>query len=73
MISHMRRLLDTEFAANKIFETPAQFRVRMQKVEDHLNSDEFAREDGRGLLGLAKDLRSRCEEVVRRGGERLPK
>ena len=31
------------------------------------------RKDGRGLLELAKDLRSRCEEVLQRKGERIPK
>ena len=51
----------------------AQFRVRMKNVEDYMNSAEFSRKDGRGLLGLAKDLRSRCEEVVKRQGERIPK
>jgi hypothetical protein len=73
LIAHIRRLSDTDFAATRIFETPAQFRERMQKVEDYMNSGEFSRKDGRGLLGLAKDLRSRCEEVVRRKGERIPK
>ena len=38
-----------------------------------MNSAEFSGPDGRGLLGLAKDLRSRCQEVVRRKGERIPK
>jgi hypothetical protein len=47
--------------------------VRMKNVEDYMNSAEFSRKDGRGLLGLAKDLRSRCEEVVKRQGERIPK
>ena len=54
-------------------ETPTQFRQRIQKVEDHMNSDAFAAPDGNGLLGLAKSLRSRCEAVVEAKGERLPK
>ena len=33
----------------------------------------FAAPGGRGLEGLAKDLRSRCTELIRRKGERLPK
>ena len=45
----------------------------MQLVENHLNSDAFAAAGGRGLLGLAKDLRPRCEELLRRMGGRLPK
>ena len=66
LIAHIRRLLDTDFASNKLFETPSQFRARVQRVEDHLNSDASASSDGRGLEGLAKDLRWRCEEVIRR-------
>ena len=54
-------------------ETPTQLRQRIQKVEDHMNSDAFAAPDGNGLLGLAKSLRSRCEAVVEAKGERLPK
>ena len=42
-------------------------------VEDHMNSPAFAACGGSGLEGLAKELRNRCEEVVRRRGERLPK
>ena len=45
----------------------------MQRVEDHLNSDDFAAPDGTGLLGLAKELRGRCETVVQSKGERVPK
>jgi hypothetical protein len=73
LIAHIRRLLNTDFAATRLYETPSQFLVRMQKVEDYMNSAEFSGPDGRGLLGLAKDLRSRCQEVVRRKGERIPK
>ena len=46
---------------------------RVERVEHFMNSDEFAKDGGRGLLGLAKDLRWRCEELIRRGGERIPK
>ena len=73
VISHIRRLLDNEFASNKLFETPAQFRERMQKVENHLNSAAFASPSGMGLAGLAKELRPRCEELIKRKGQRLPK
>ena len=56
----------------RIGETFVQFKRRMKLVEEYMNSDAFAREpDGRGLLGLAKDLRPRCEEMRKRGGERL--
>ena len=46
---------------------------RMQQVEDHMNSAAFAAIGGQGLMGLAKELRNRCEELKRRQGERLPK
>ena len=45
----------------------------MQLMANHLNSDAFTAVGGRGLLGLAKDLRPRCEELLRRQGARLPK
>ncbi len=54
--------------------TPTHFMQRMRQVEDHMNSAAFAASDGGcGLGGLAKELRSRCEEVVLRKGERIPK
>ena len=72
-ISHIRRLLDTKFMCARVNETECQFRARMKKVEDFMNSDEFAAKDGTGLLGLCKSLRSRCSEVLSRGGGRIPK
>ena len=45
----------------------------MQLVEDHMNSPSFAAIGGRGLSGLAEDLRSRCEHVIATGGQRVPK
>lgn len=72
-IAHVRRLLEGDFRHTSIHETPAHFKQRMQRVEDHMNSDAFAAPDGHGLLGLAKELRSRCEEVIRRNGARIPK
>ena len=61
-----------KFVSLRVGETLSQFRRRMEHVEMEMNSDAFAREPGgQGLLGLAKDLRSRCEEVRERGGERL--
>jgi len=35
--------------------------------------DSFAAIGGRGLAGLARDLRDRCEEVIKRKGQRLDK
>ena len=73
VISHIRRLLDTDFACRKLCETPNQFEARVHRVEDHMNSDAFKAEGGRGLLGLAKQLRERCEQMVSVKGERIPK
>ncbi len=71
-ISHIRRLLREKFVCSRVGETFSQFKRRMKNVEEHMNSDAFARDPGgRGLLGLAKDLRTRCEEVRNRNGERL--
>ena len=72
VISHIRRLLDTEFAAKCFPETYARFRMRMAKVVAHMTSAAFSPKGGRGLLGLAKSLHDRCEEVVRKNGERIP-
>ena len=66
-------MLDNEFATTKLYETPAQFLERMQKVETHLNSPGFAAVGGGGLLALAKSLQERCEEVMKRLGARIPK
>jgi hypothetical protein len=73
LIAHIRRLLDNDFATTHLFETPAQFTERMGKVERHLNSKAFAAPRGGGLLALAKETLGRCQELVNRGGERLPK
>ena len=52
----------------------AQFAARMEAVQAFMNSPGFAREGGgRGLAGLARELRSRCELVISRKGERIPK
>ena len=50
-----------------------QFAKRMQRVEDYMNSSSFAAPGGRGLTGLAKDLRSGCEHVIATKGRRVPK
>ena len=73
LISHIRRLLDSDFASNKVYETPAQFMQRMRKVEGHLNSDVFAAPDGGGLGTLAKELFARCQKVIDLEGERIPR
>ena len=73
-IAHVRRLLDNDFACARLDETSAQFMARMKRVEAFMNSPDFAaKRNGRGLAGLAKELRWRCQEVIRRKGERIPK
>ena len=73
VISHIRRLLMQEFVCVRVDETYPQFKRRMRKVQDLMNSDAFRREpDGTVLLGLAKDVRERCEELRGRHGQRLP-
>ena len=58
----------------RLDESPVQFMDRMKCVEDFMNSPNFAKAGGgRGLAGLARELRGRCEEVIARKGERIPK
>ena len=74
VISHVRRLLGTDFSCDRLGETPSQFVKRMKKVERYMNSDAFAASNGgRGLAGLAKDLPARCKQVIKRKGQRIPK
>ena len=72
-ISHIRRLLDTDFPCTHLYQTPAQFRRRLTQVENHMNSPQFAAPGKGGLGDLAKDMRKRCLEVIRLRGERIPK
>jgi hypothetical protein len=73
LISHIRRCLEREYPCQHLYETVAQFQKRVLKIENHLNSSQFAAPDGKGLDGLARRLRARCSEVVRLKGERIPK
>ena len=73
VISHIRRLLMQEVVCARVDETYPKFKRHMLKVQDFTNSDAFRREpDGAGLLGLAKDVRKRCEELKGRHGQRSP-
>ena len=72
-IAHVRRLLDGKFAHNRVHETAAHFKCRMEQIADHMNSPDFAACGGTGLAGLAKQLRPRCEALIKAKGERLPK
>ena len=62
-----------ESLGGQLHESFSHFAQRLKKVEDYMNSRAFAAQGGTGLLGLAKELRPRCEELVRLKGERLPK
>jgi len=73
-ISHIRRLLRTRFRATRICETLWQFKARMYKVQEFMNSDEFSKDgDGESLLRLCQSLRDRCQDIIASKGERLPK
>ena len=66
-------MLEREYPCNQLHASVPQFQKRVLKVEHALNSDKFASDHGEGLEGLARRLRARCAEVVRRKGERIPK
>ena len=73
VIAHIRRLLATQFSSQRIDKTASQFQQRLRAVQDHMNSQEFCAEGGGGLASLAKELRCRCKEVVKKKGARIPK
>ena len=72
-ISHVRRLLDQDFACVKVGETDVQFRKRMDAMCEHMNSAAFPAKDGRGLEGLCKSWGARCQDVIDRDGGRIPR
>ena len=72
-ISHIRRLLAEKFVCTHLHETVPQFKLRMQAVQDYMNSEAFSPAGGRGLKGLSTELHARCRAVIDRGGERIPK
>ena len=72
-IAHIWKLLDGKFAHHKLHEPPVHFMERMRQVEDHMDSSDFAAIHGKALMGLAIELRPRCEQLIRRQGESLPK
>ena len=74
-ISHIRRLLMEKFVCTRLNETVPQFKARMRKVQDYMNSDDFndSARAGGGLNSLARALIPRCQEVLNRSGGRLPK
>ena len=52
----------------------ARERLFISTRERLMNSDALARKDGgRGLMDLATKLQGRCDLVIKRKGERIPK
>ena len=74
-ISHIRRLLDDDFACRRLGETRAQFAQRMARVVRHMNSAAFSASaaNGRGLPGLSMELHGRCQWVIDNKGQRYAK
>ena len=54
VISHIRRGLNHRFPRATPGETRGRFVGRMAKVQEHLNSDDFATRDGGGLAKLVQ-------------------
>ena len=71
MIRHIRGGLEEKFPRLSPGETPARFAYRMNKVNEFLNSEEFAAPSGGGLSSLARSLLSRCSRVLEEDGGRL--
>ena len=65
-------MLNETFPYKGVGETRVQFRHRLDKVEDYLNSDQFG-DTPDSLLRLSKSYRLRAEELLTRKGGRLPK
>ena len=73
LIAHIRRLLDHKFCRAAPGESVGHFRARMAKVEEYLNSADFAAREGGGLESLSKSLVARCQACIDKKGERLHK
>ena len=71
VISHIRNGLSHRFPRSTPGETCARFSGRMAKVQEFMNSDDFAARDGGGLASLAESMRERFRRVVDLKGERL--
>ena len=71
LIRHIRVGLEEKFPCWRPGETPTQFAGRMAKVQEFLNSDEFAAPSGGGLAALASALRARCSQLLELNGGRL--
>ena len=73
VVSHVRRLLQSQFARKSLHETPGQFAARMKKVEHHMNYVMGRSAPGEALLNLGQRMHKRSEDMIKLKGERLPK
>ena len=73
VISHVRRLLQSQFARTSLHETPGQFAARMKKVERYMNYEMGTKAPGEALLTLGTRLHKRSGDLIKLQGERLPK
>ena len=73
VISHVRRLLATKFMRKALSEKPGEFKARMLKVEKYMNYTMGRNGPGQALSELGNTLHERCEALIERKGERLPK
>ena len=71
VIGHIRRGLDHRYPRSTPGETRGRFAGRMLKVQEYMNSAEFAVRDGGGLTAVAECMRERFRRVVELKGERL--
>ena len=71
LIRHICGGLEEKFPRLSPGETPARFAYRMNKVNEFLNSEEFAAPSWGGLSSLARSLLSRCSRVLEEDGWRL--
>ena len=74
VVSHIRRLLATKFRRTALSESPAQFCNRMAKVEEYMNEEMCSKTgEGDSLVRLGKRLHTRCDQLIKLKGERIPK
>ena len=69
-VSHIRRLLATNFRRTSLAESPGQFCRRMARVEQYMNEEMG---EGGSLQRLGKELHERATKLIKLRGERLPK
>ena len=73
LIAHIRRLLDQEARLLAAFGNACTVQTAAPAGGGPPELGRLAAPAGTGLLGLAKELRTRCQKVVGLKGERVPK